>query len=426
MVRHHLRLHRHVLARAPLLHELPPILHAVLRIGEERSVFLAIDQRDERAQHRAAIADQPHIDVVAQSDARRVDVDLNSLRLPGLRIEIQIGKAAARDEERIAVRERLLRRCGAEQPDAAGRVLAVVGDDGLAEERLDDRRAELLRELENLGARIEASAACEYRDLRAFVDQRRGALERRLRRERMRRREDVRAVLLDVSRGAMTIARRPLLDVLGNAEMRDGASREGGLDRLVHHVVHVRGAHDALVELGDIHEELVEIDVLLVMRADEIVESVPRDREYRLPIALGIVEPIEQMDASGSRRRETDSEPARVLRVAARCERGRFLVSHLHEGDLLLPRAQCFEDAVDPVTGKSEDRIDAPFDEPVDEQIGDGVCHGSSTAELGEHQHHCSFDSKALTRAARATRRARYHARELFLMCAARDHVFTK
>ena len=54
----------------------------------------------------------------------------------------------------------------------------------------------------------------------------------------------------------------------------------------------MRRAHDALIELGDVHIEFVEVNVLLVMRADQVVESVARNRQDRLAVALRVIEPV--------------------------------------------------------------------------------------------------------------------------------------
>ena len=75
----------------------------------------------------ARIADEPDFRRIAQADAIRVEIDLHAARLTRLGVELDIGEAAADDEQRIAGLERVLRGPGAEQTDAAGRVGAVVG-----------------------------------------------------------------------------------------------------------------------------------------------------------------------------------------------------------------------------------------------------------------------------------------------------------
>ncbi len=59
---------------------------------------------------------------MSQADAGRIDVDLDGLCLPGLGIELHIREARAGDDQRVALLHRVLRRCGAKQADAAGRV----------------------------------------------------------------------------------------------------------------------------------------------------------------------------------------------------------------------------------------------------------------------------------------------------------------
>lgn len=75
--------------------------------------------------------------------------------------------------------------------------------------------------------------------------------------------------------------------------MRDRTIGQRGLDGFVDHVDDVRRPHDALVVGRDIHEELVEINVLLVMRADQIVEGMTGDCEHWLAIAFRIIQAVQ-------------------------------------------------------------------------------------------------------------------------------------
>ncbi len=72
-----------------------------------------------------------------------------------------------------------------------------------------------------------------------------------------------------------------------------------GAHRHIHHVHRVRGAHHPLVEYRYIHEQLVEIDVLLVVHADQVAEGVAGNGEHRLLIALRVIESVQQMHAAG-------------------------------------------------------------------------------------------------------------------------------
>ena len=65
------------------------------------------------------------------------------------------------------------------------------------------------------------------------------------------------------------------------------------LDGFIDDIVDVARTHDALVEFGDVHVELVEVHILLVVRADQVVESVPGDRQHRLAVAFRVVESVQ-------------------------------------------------------------------------------------------------------------------------------------
>ena len=96
------------------------------------------------------------------------------------------------------------------------------------------------------------------------------------------------------------------------------------------------GAHDPLVIDADIHKELVEGDILLGVSADQIVELQAGDRQHRRPIHLGVVEAIQEVNASRPGGRQTYPEFARVLGIAAGHEGGCFFVPHVDEANLVL------------------------------------------------------------------------------------------
>ncbi len=139
------------------------------------------------------------------------------------------------------------------------------------------------------------------------------------------------------------------------------------LDRCIHDVDDVARTHHALVVDRDIHEDLGQVDVLLIVRANQVVEGVPGDRQHRLVVHLGVVEPIEQVDAAGARRRQADAKPPGVLSVAAGGKRRGLFVAHLEEPDLVLMRAQRLEDAVHAIARQTEDRVYPPLDESLDQ-----------------------------------------------------------
>ena len=129
---------------------------------------------------------------------------------------------------------------------------------------------------------------------------------------------------------------RPVLDVLGDAQVGHAAPAHGRADGLVDRIIDVRRADDALVVNGHVHEELDQVHVLLEVGADEVVEGVPGDGQHRHAIALGVVETVEQVDAAWPGGGQAHAEVAGVLGVATSGKGGRFLVPDLHKPDLLL------------------------------------------------------------------------------------------
>ncbi len=75
--------------------------------------------------------------------------------------------------------------------------------------------------------------------------------------------------------------------------------RKRRFDGLIHHVHDMGRTHHALVELRDVHVQLIEVHILLVMQPDEVVKRMACNREDWLPVAFCIVETIEQVNAPG-------------------------------------------------------------------------------------------------------------------------------
>src|SRR5581483_6834389 len=128
--------------------------------------------------HAQGIADEAHRDGIAEPDLRWIDLDLDAARLAGLRVELDIGEAAADDEQGIAAFERVLRRPRAQKAHAAGAIRALIGHTSLPENGLGDGRAEDFRHLLEFLPRAQRAPAGENDRLLAGVEQRRRALQR--------------------------------------------------------------------------------------------------------------------------------------------------------------------------------------------------------------------------------------------------------
>ena len=138
------------------------------------------------------------------------------------------------------------------------------------------------------------------------------------------------------------------------------------------------GAGHLLVEDADILVQRDEIDLLLVVRPEQVVVGLAGYREHRRAIHLRVIQTVEQVNCPRSGRREAHAELAGVLRVAARHERRRFLVPDLDERDAVLVRAECFHESVDAVSGQTEDDAHAPVDQAADEEVRSSwFCHAA-------------------------------------------------
>src|SRR5579883_451948 len=148
-------------------------------------------------------------------------------------------------------------------------------------------------------------------------------------------------------------------------------------------ILDVARAHYARVVDADIHEELVELHVLLRERLEQVVELETGDRQDRLTVELGVIEPIEEVNAAGSGGGDADAQPTGPFGVGASVERRRFLMPNLNEPDSILVGAQRLNHAVDAVTRKAENRIDAPIDQRLNKSNRCGTRGHSAYACVG-------------------------------------------
>src|SRR5262245_11119545 len=144
MVGDDLGLHRHISAGAVLLHNLPPLLHALLGRGQEAAILFACKQRQQRPQRFPAVSDEPDIDRVAEANTGWIDVDLYGLGLARIGIEFEIWEATPGNDQRVALLQGVLRWGRAQQAYSAGRIRASVRHHGLPQESFDNRSSDFL------------------------------------------------------------------------------------------------------------------------------------------------------------------------------------------------------------------------------------------------------------------------------------------
>ena len=151
--------------------------------------------------------------------------------------------------------------------------------------------------------------------------------------------------------------------------MRHRPAGQGVADGQVDQRRDLDGDVDHHVVLGHVGEQPLEVDLLLVAGAEQLRLLHPGDGQHRLMVELGVVQPVEQVDAAGPGRGQADAEPARRLGVAAGHEGGGLLVVDQDEPDSVLVAPEGLHDPVDAVAGQAEDGVDPPVDEPLDQQF---------------------------------------------------------
>src|SRR5579872_1742140 len=112
------------------------------------------------------------------------------------------------------------------------------------------------------------------------------------------------------------------------------------------------------------------------------MEMMPGDGDDRLAVELGVVEPVHKMQAARARRRQTDPQSAGELGIPAGHECRRLFMPHLHEANRVLPLAERLDDAVDSVARQTEDDLDSPLRQHVDQNVPAGACHDNSPFKL--------------------------------------------
>ena len=130
---------------------------------------------------------------------------------------------------------------------------------------------------------------------------------------------------------------------------------------------------DVLVR--DVLEQRQQVDLLLVVAAERRAGLLADDGDHRLMVELGVVEAVQQVDRTRSRRGEADAHLPRELCVGAGHEGRHLLVSDLDELDAILCPGEGAENAVDAVPWIAVDAPDAPLVEAPDEEVGDELSH---------------------------------------------------
>ena len=269
-------------------------------------VRLALEHRQQEPQRLLRGAVQIHFAWVAQREHRRVDVDLDGSRGAGLGQELRPGEAGADHQQRVAAVHQVGARLGPEQADAAGDERQVVGQHRLAEQSLGDAGTEHLGDLHHLLGCAKCAGADQDRDFLARVQHLGGLAQVGFRRNQRRPRIAGTGASEAVSPGRCF--ERLLLHVLGDHDCRRCASRQRQPHRAVDHVRQLRRPADLLHILGDVGEQPVEVQLLLIARAAHGRLRLAANRKHRHVVRPRIVKTGDEVRCAGTAGCEADPE----------------------------------------------------------------------------------------------------------------------
>ncbi len=102
--------------------------------------------------------------------------------------------------------------------------------------------------------------------------------------------------------------------------------------------------------------------------------------EHWVPIALRIIKSVQQVDSTGTRCCQTNTQAAGVFRIAESSECRRLFMPHLNEFQFLLMRPQPFKQAIDAIARKAENRIHAPGNQALKKDICNLLVHGITSS----------------------------------------------
>ena len=304
-----LRIDRGCGLMCPSVQRLPPFRDVIFDSLAPRAVAPGFQSRQQCAQCLGGVADEANLHGKADRQHAGVDVDLHAARGAFLGQEFGVREGGADHQQRVALHHHVVAGLGAEQADRAGDPWQIVGQHGLAEQRLGTARRQPVGDGDHLVGGTKRAGADEHRNLLAGIEHLRGAIEIGL------ARRDAGCAVADAGmQRAVGVGRafvRFLLQVVGQDDHGRGPPRQRDPDRAVDQVPHL-GRRGCLHDIGarDVLEHREKVELLLVVPAEGIAGLLAHDRQHRLVIEQRIVEPGDKVRGTGSGRRDADPELA--------------------------------------------------------------------------------------------------------------------
>ncbi len=172
----------------------------------------------------------------------------------------------------------------------------------------------------------------------------------------------------DVRIATMFVRDFPLLYIFRNTDVGYAMARVGSTHSHIDDIDCVSRPHHPLVEDRNVHVELVKIDILLIVHADQVMKGMTGNGKHRLQIAFCVIKTVKKMNPSRPGCRAAHSNPAGVFGISNRCKRGSFFVADLYEFQLVLMSSECFEETVHSIPGKAKNRIHSPLNQALNDE----------------------------------------------------------
>ncbi len=116
-------------------------------------------------------------------------------------------------------------------------------------------------------------------------------------------------------------------------------------------------------------EEMLRVGFLKIAAADFSAWNLRSYGENRNTATVTVVEPVDQMQVTGTATAGADSQLSREMRFRASGKRRRLLMSHVNPARVLSP-ANCIRDAVERVACEAVNSLNSRPSESLQEQVG--------------------------------------------------------
>ena len=336
---------------------------------EMGAVARLLDERRQRFDRRANVADHAEIDRRAAADLFGPHVHLCDAYSRAARIELAIRKIGAEHQEHVAIEHRVVARREADQPGHADVKRIVPLDMFLASERVHDGSLQAIGQREDLIMRALTSRTAQHGHAAIAVEERGEPIDIDAWRHRDRL----------AGQQASRFRRRRVRGglkrhVARNHHDRDAAIADRLPDRDLQNAGHLVGPRDQLTIVTALLEQVLRMGFLEISGADLGRRDLRRNRKHRHARAVTIEQAIDEVQIAGSAAAGADRELSCQVRLGAGRESRDLLVPDMHPFDLALA-SQSVGQAIQAVADDAIDPLDARCSEGLRKLISYCFCH---------------------------------------------------